>query len=71
MDRLAFDLFKRGLRFWRGIHRPLGLPCIGEGWCGLVVSLVDVVCRRAHRFSPGVGGAMRGSLWRISPVAGV
>jgi hypothetical protein len=47
-DRSAFDLFKGSLRFWRGIHRPLGPPCISRGWCDLVVCLVDVVCGCTH-----------------------
>jgi hypothetical protein len=47
-DRSAFDLFKGGLRLWRGIHGPLWHLCIGWGVRGLVASLVDGVCGRAH-----------------------
>jgi hypothetical protein len=69
-DRSSFDLFKGGLRLWRGVHGPLWPPCIGRGWCGLVASLVDVVCGRTHMVSPVAGRAMCGPVWRISPVAG-
>lgn len=70
-DMSSFDLFKGGLRLWRGVYGPLWPPCIGRGWCGLVVSLVDVVCGRTHMVSPMAGRAMRGPVWRISPVVGV
>src|ERR671923_1982322 len=49
-DGSASDLFKGGLRLWRGVHAPLGLPCIGRGVCGLVASLVAVVSGLTHWF---------------------
>ncbi len=57
-DRSSCDLFKGGLRLSRGILSPIWPPCISRGVRGLVVSLVDVVCRSRARVS---------LLWLVAP----